>query len=457
MKTETLVPVLEKDEFTGKQFGRFEVLCKLGEGGMSQVFLAWQKSVGGFRRAVVLKRILASIRRDKSFLQMFLQEAKITSGLTHGNIAALHDLSHEGNELFMVIEFVPGATLVEVAKACGAAKEPIPIGLTVAVVRDVALALHYAHTFKDNVGRARPVIHRDIAEKNIMVAFDGTTKLLDFGIAQQEGRPTTTMVGMVKGTAGYMSPEQVKGEPLDGRTDLFSLGVVLHECLTGQRLFRRESRAREIDALLNDPIPAPSQRNRAVSMELDAVVLKALSRQREHRFANARELALALDRAASRQMWDPEQRSIFIQRHFTGRQTQIQVLLGDPGKTDLGELLDDPDEEPIRDAVATVMVKRPKLDEEPEAEVSSPSRTAAVNPTFGIEGTELNEQERALLTGGLASTEEAETIHEDRGSRLLRWKSRRTRESALSPMLLAAAGTGAVILAVILLLILSKV
>ncbi len=446
MKTETEVPSLGKDEFTGKVFGRFEVLCKLGEGGMSQVFLAWQKSVGGFRRAVVLKRILASIRNDKAFLRMFLQEAKITSGLSHGNIAALHDLSHEGAELFMVIEFVPGATLVEVAKACATAREPIPIGLTVAAVRDVALALHYAHTFKDNVGRSKPVIHRDIAEKNIMVAFDGTTKLLDFGIAQQQGRPGHTQVGMVKGTAGYMSPEQVKGEPLDGRTDVFSLGVVLHELLTGQRLFRRENSAAEINALLMDPIPAPSQKNKVVSMELDAVVLKALSRQREHRFATARELALALDRAASRQMWDGEQRAIFIQRHFPDRQRQIQALLGDPGKTDLGDLVEEEEEEPLgaRDALKTVTVSRDKID-----------RAVAVDPTG--EGTvEVDEEERALLTAGLDSTEEAETIHEDKGSRLLRWKSRRTRESALSPALLAAAGTGAVILAVILMLLLSK-
>jgi serine/threonine protein kinase len=458
VKTETTVPTLGKDEFTGKQFGRFEVLCKLGEGGMSQVFLAWQKSVGGFRRAVVLKRILSSIRKDRSFLKMFLQEAKITSGLTHGNIATLHDLSHEGTELFMVIEFVPGATLVEVAKACTLAKEPIPIGLTVAVVRDVALALHYAHTFKDNVGRNRPVIHRDVAEKNIMVSFDGTTKLLDFGIAQQQGRQGHTQIGMVKGTAGYMSPEQVKGEPLDGRTDVFSLGVVLHECLTGQRLFRRSSQADEVDALLNDPIPAPSAKNRAVSLDLDAVVLKALSRQREHRFANAREMALAIDRCSSRQMWDAEQRSIFIQRHFVARQKQIEGLLGNPGSTDLGDLLDDETNGGRPSGIATVMLPRSQVEDAVAARPSPPTgpRLKPIKPQRGEEGTvEVDEEERAMLTAGLANTEEAETIQDKEGGRLLQWRSRRTRESALSPTMLGIAGAVAVVLAVLLMLLLS--
>ena len=451
-------PPVSKDDFTGRQFGRFEVLCKLGEGGMSQVFLAWQKSVGGFRRAVVLKRILEEIRHDKAFLRMFLQEAKITSGLSHGNIAALHDLSHEDDELFMVMEFVPGATLVEVAKACSAAKEMIPIGLTVAVVRDTALALHYAHTFKDSSGRNRPVIHRDIAEKNIMVSFEGTTKLLDFGIARQEGREGLTQVGMVKGTAGYMSPEQVRGEPVDGRTDVFSLGVVLHECLTGQRLFRRENRSDEIHALLTDPIAAPSQRNRAISMELDSVVMKALSRQREHRFARAREMALALDRAAAPLMWDAEQRGDFLVRHFAARQLQIQQLLGDPGKTDLAELIEE---------TGPTRAYRPTADDHP-AVPAGPARAAraAGRPTVRTmplrpraEGPEasmlVDEDGSGELTAALAA-DELETIQDEHGSKGLQYRSRRTQRLALSPLMLAAAGTFAVILAVLLLLILSK-
>ena len=447
---------MAKDAFTGKQFGRFEVLCKLGEGGMSEVFLAWQKSVGGFRRPVVLKRILDSIRHDKEFLRMFVQEAKITSGLTHGNIAALHDLSNEGPELFMVMEFVPGATLVEVAKACAAAREEIPIGLTLASVRDTALALHYAHNFKDPAGRSRPVIHRDVAEKNIMVSLDGTTKLLDFGIARQAGRTAMTQVGMVKGTAGYMSPEQVRGEELDGRTDVFSLGVVLHECLTGQRLFRRDNRVDEVHALLNDPIAAPSQRNRKISMELDSLVMKALSRDRNHRFANARELALALDRASAPLMWELDKRADFIQRHFADRQEQIQKLLGDPSRTDESDGGTDPHSHPITEPRAppkrdlTKTVNQRKV---------TPSPLELSSATLGLE----DETGDRTVIGGETEAESAAREAQERetemeGPRargLLAFKGRRP-ESVLSPRLLAIAGTGAVVLAVLLLLLLSR-
>jgi serine/threonine protein kinase len=418
--------VLGKDEFTGKQFGRFEVLCKLGDGGMSEVFLAWQKSVGGFRRAVVLKRILATIRHDKEFLRMFLQEAKITSGLSHGNIAALHDLSREANELFMVMEFVAGATLLELVVSCAQAKSAIPLGFTLAVVRDTALALHYAHQFKDSVGRPRPVIHRDIAEKNIMVSFDGTTKLLDFGIARQQGRAAHTQVGMVKGTAGYMSPEQVKGEDLDGRTDVFSLGVVLHECLTGMRLFHRANRSEEVEALLHEPIAPPSQRARQISPELDGVVLKALARDRSQRFATARELAIALERAGTATMWDAEQRGAFIQRQFASRQKKIQELLGDPGKTDLGDLLDSDQPPSLDDAAAKTIFER-----RPSAEAIA---AASAGPGSTVAEEEEEEAQQATVVG--------------------RGDNARSRSTGLNPKVLAIAGGAMAALLLLLLVVL---
>jgi len=432
--------VLAKDAFTGKQFGRFEVLCKLGEGGMSEVFLAWQKSVGGFRRPVVLKRILESIRHDKAFLRMFVQEAKITSGLSHGNIASLYDLAHEGDELFMVMEFVPGATLVEVAKACAIARQEIPIGLSLAAVRDTALALHYAHHFKDATGRSRPVIHRDIAEKNIMVSLDGSTKLLDFGIARQEGRNNMTQVGMVKGTAGYMSPEQVRGETLDGRTDIFSLGVVLHECLTGHRLFRRDTRVDEVHALLTDPIPAPSQRNRKVPMELDAVVLKALSRDREHRFPTARELAVAVEQAAGAQIWDAERCAAFVQQHFVDRQAQILSLLGDPGRTDLGDLLENsnPGTDPVVELIPSRERKttnQRKLTPEPD-EPSSATLAVLDETIIGDENDELETQLEGTSPIRRAPTSGA--------------------QAQLNPAMLAIGGTAGVVVALLLLMVLSR-
>ena len=370
-------PALEREGYAGKKLGRFDVMAKLGVGGMSEVFLAWQKAVGGFQRPVVLKRILEAVKRNEEFLRMFVKEAKITSALNHQGIAHLYELVHEDDELFMVMEFVPGATLVEVARACHQAREPIPIGFTTSVVRDTALALQYAHTFTDATGRSRPVIHRDVAEKNIMVALDGTVKLLDFGIARQTDQPNLTQAGTVKGTAGYMSPEQVRGEKLDGRTDVFSLGVVLHECLTGQRLFRRNSLSEEVQALLEAPIHPPSQKNRDISPELDAVTMKALQRDRTQRFLSAREMVAALEKAAAEELWSQQTRAEFIQRHFEVRQADIVALLGDPSSTDLGDLLPASRNRITRDEIPTASQRAPRpLAEERTLEVRTATNNA---------------------------------------------------------------------------------
>src|SRR3954468_286171 len=199
---------------------------------------------------------------------MFLDEAKITAAFSHPNIAQVYDLDTQDDELFLAMEFVPGATLIEVARACRDANESIPIGLSLMAVRDTALALHYAHTFRDPVGRTRQVIHRDVAEKNIMVTYEGLTKLLDFGIAKAVGRITRTAAGKVKGTSGYMSPEQIRGEELDPRSDLFSLGVVLHECLTGMRLYYDKDPEAGMLAVFKAAPPPPSEGNPEISPEL---------------------------------------------------------------------------------------------------------------------------------------------------------------------------------------------
>ncbi|MFT3841444.1 MAG: serine/threonine-protein kinase [Myxococcaceae bacterium] len=488
-------PVLAKDSYTGKRYGRFEVLCKLGEGGMSEVFLAFQTGVGGFRRPVVLKRILDSIRHQEDFLRMFVREAKIHSSLSHGNIAALHDLAKEDGQLFMVIEFVAGATLVEVAKACAMANTAIPIGLTLSTVYETAQALQYAHTFVDTTGRRSMVVHRDVAEKNIMVGFDGKTKLLDFGIARQEGAPAHTQVGLVKGTAGYMSPEQVRGEPLDGRSDVFSLGVVLHECLTGQRLFKRANRADEVHALLTSPIPPPSARNPKASMQLDSIVLKALSREREHRYTSAKELGQALLDAAAAQFWDEERRSRFIAEHFTQRQHQIQQLLGDPLATNLDDLLDDPHTVNIRVPAPETAAARETnpvtlqpvretnpISLPPVHEVTSPHSAPISDPALSAEpdpsGQTLiadpdevrravarreNMPERTVSAESVMSEltpeqkprdDTADAVPVRRGrSRQLTPMQRLQQAGFTQPMIFAAVGLGAVVLALLLLLL----
>ncbi len=337
---------LSADSYTGRKMGKYEVLCRLSTGGMSEIFLAFQRGLAGFRKLVVLKSILPDISGEEEFVRMFLDEARITAAFNHPNIAQVFDLDIDDGALFLSMEFVPGATLVEIARACRANNEPIPIGLTLAAVRDTALALHYAHNFTDPLGRKQVVIHRDVAEKNIMVTYEGTTKLLDFGIAKSLSRASRTTVGMVKGTSGYMSPEQILGEPLDARSDIFSLGVVLHECLTGMRLFHGKNPEEGMMAALKEDVIPPSRQNPQVPPELDQVVLKALNRKRDDRWTNALEFARAIDRTMLDQIWNPEQSGELVQRLFSDRRTQTRTLLSRAqsdevtGETRLKGLLD---------------------------------------------------------------------------------------------------------------------
>ena len=296
---------------------------------MSEIFLATQKGLAGFRKIVVLKSILPDIRGEDEFVKMFLEEARTTAAFNHPNIAQVFDLDTDEGTLFLAMEFVQGATLVEMARACRQAKEPIPLGFTLASVRDTALALHYAHTFIDPRGRKQVVIHRDVAEKNIMVSYDGTTKLLDFGIAKALGRRSGSMtsIGMVKGTSGYMSPEQIRGEPLDPRSDIFALGVVLHECLTGMRLFHGKSAEDGMLAALREDVQPPSRLSPDVTPALDAVTLKSLARDREQRYGTALEFARAIEKACPGALWHAEQSGDLVQRFYNERRQQTRDLV----------------------------------------------------------------------------------------------------------------------------------
>ncbi|MEW5742718.1 MAG: protein kinase [Myxococcota bacterium] len=302
-------------------------MCRLSTGGMSEIYLAHQTGLAGFNKLVVLKTILPDIGGEEDFVRMFLEEARITAAFNHPNIAQVYELDTDDGQLFMAMEFVQGCTLVEMARACRQAREAIPIGFTLGAVRDTALALHYAHNFTDARGRRQIVIHRDVAEKNIMVTYEGVTKLLDFGIAKALGRSGRTSVGMVKGTSGYMSPEQIRGEPLDGRSDIFALGVVAHECLTGLRLFHGKSAEEGMMAALKENVVPPSKWNPNVPPEIDAVVLKALQRDREARFSTALEFAREIDKVGHGKIWHPEQSGEWVLKFFADRRAETRRLL----------------------------------------------------------------------------------------------------------------------------------
>ncbi len=311
---------------TVSKIGRYEVLTRLQSGGMADVYLGFTRGPGGFRKYAVMKRIVPSAATDENFVKMFLDEARITAAFSHQNIAQVFELGEDDEGLFVVMEFIAGANLNEIVAACAAQKAVLPLGFSVSSVHDCALALHYAHTYRTPSGSTASVIHRDVAQKNIMVAWDGQVKLLDFGIAKAKNTLSHTHVGTVKGTAGYMSPEQVKGEALDGRSDVFSLGVVLWEMSTGRRLFSSDSELTEMKMILEAPIPLASTLESTVPKALGEVIDQALKRDKRQRFASARDFAKSLSHEHGGFFFDSEERAHFMAERFQERILSSQQL-----------------------------------------------------------------------------------------------------------------------------------
>jgi serine/threonine protein kinase len=315
------------DLYRGQRIGKYEVVSLLTMGGMAELFLAFTAGPGGFRKYVVIKRILPDIRSQEEFVKMFLDEARITAAFNHPNIGQVFDLGEEEDGLYLAMEFIAGQNLNQITASCVKRASPLPVGFSCMVARDVCLALQYAHTFADPTGKPFPIVHRDVAQKNVMVTYEGMTKLLDFGIAKARKKLGRTHVGMVKGTTGYMSPEQVRGDPIDGRSDLFSVGVMLHEMLLGRRLFSGRTEDEEMRMILSSPVPVPKDVVPELPVELSNVVLRALARERADRFASARELAKAIEQATGTLLFEREQASVFMRELFAARLQATQSLL----------------------------------------------------------------------------------------------------------------------------------
>lgn len=318
-----------------ERVGRYDVLAQLTKGGMAELSLASVQGPGGFRKFVVIKRILPEAAGDENFVKMFLDEARVTGAFSHPSICQVFELGNDPSTgLFVAMEFIAGQDLNQVVAACAHQQAVLPVGYSASVVLECAQALHYAHTFKLPNGEESPVIHRDVAQKNIMVTYDGQVKLLDFGIAKAKGALARTRAGTVKGTAGYMSPEQVRGEQIDGRSDVFALGVVLWEMVTGRRLFAADTELAELKMILSEPIVPPHEVEPSVPEELSNVAMKALDRDMNQRYRSAREMARALTSQCGHLLFDAEERADFMKQRFTAKIEAAQRLFDSAGAKD---------------------------------------------------------------------------------------------------------------------------
>ncbi|MBL8743488.1 MAG: serine/threonine protein kinase, partial [Myxococcales bacterium] len=276
------------------RLGRYEILGLLATGGMAEVFLGRLMGPSGFERVVVLKRILPHLARESDFVDMFLDEARIVAKINHRNVIQVSELGRDGDELYLVMEFVEGESLGGFMRRHWGSDRAIGFELAAYVVAEACAGLHAAHELSDEDGRTQEVVHRDVSPQNLMITYDGQVKVLDFGIAKAVDRSAKTATGTLKGKVEYMSPEQCKAQPLDRRSDVFALGTLLYELAASKRLFRRGNEVASLRAVCDEPIPRPSDVVPGFPPELEAVTLKALERDREDRYRTADEMRRAL-------------------------------------------------------------------------------------------------------------------------------------------------------------------
>ena len=275
-------------------FGRYQLLKKLAAGGMAEVYLAKQQGMEGFEKLLVVKRILPHLAHDEEFVQMFLNEARIAARFNHANIVQIYDLGKISDSYFIAMEYVHGEDLGRITRKAWNMGKWIPMPLALRMVAMACEGLFYAHSKTDENGNPLEVVHRDISPQNILISFDGGVKVVDFGIARAADSVSMTKSGTIKGKYAYMSPEQAEGKPVDCRADVFAIGLVLYELLTGVRPLKRDSDIVTLQAALACEIEPPSKVAQ-VPENLDAVVMKALAKRVDDRYQTAQEFQLALE------------------------------------------------------------------------------------------------------------------------------------------------------------------
>jgi eukaryotic-like serine/threonine-protein kinase len=298
-----------------QRLGPYELIQRLATGGMAEVYLARRAGPHGFQKLVAVKRILPQLARDLDFVAMFVDEARMCARLAHPNIVQVFDFGEHEEELYMAMEYVDGTTGARLIRAAASAGEELPLEVSLHVAHSILRGLEYAHAAKDDHGRPLHLVHRDVSPGNVLIDRSGAVKLTDFGIARAAEFERRTDAGQLKGKLGYMSPEQVVGKELDGRSDLFTLGIVLAEMITLRPLF---SGGRELDVLLRirDADIGAIDRNPSVPDDVKAVLLRALAKDKLLRYPTAAAFAEAIEEIIRRRRLQvgPAKLATFVER-----------------------------------------------------------------------------------------------------------------------------------------------
>ena len=277
-------------------FGKYLLLERISVGGMAEVYKAKSFGVEGFEKIIAIKRILPTMAEDQDFITMFIDEAKIAGLLNHANICPIYELGKLGDSHYIAMEFVWGKDLLQIMNRFRRMRKRMPPAMVAWVAAKVCEGLDYAHRKKDRQGRPLGIIHRDVSPQNILISYEGQAKIIDFGIAKAASRTTKTQAGVLKGKFGYMSPEQVRGLPVDHRSDLFALGTCMHEMITGERLFLGESDFSTLEKVRNADVLPPTRYVHDLPGELEHIVMRALTLEAGDRWSSAAEMQEVLQR-----------------------------------------------------------------------------------------------------------------------------------------------------------------
>jgi eukaryotic-like serine/threonine-protein kinase len=277
--------------------GRYVIYEEIAAGGMATVHFGRLVGDAGFARTVAIKRLHPQYAKDPEFVTMFMDEARVTSRIRHPNVVTTLDVVAQAGELFVIMEYVHGEPLSRLIRASSNNQRRIPPGVVGAIMAGALHGLHAAHEARDELGQRLDVVHRDVSPHNILVGADGVARVLDFGIAKAAGSTSTTREGEIKGKFAYMPPEQLHGELVDRRADIYAAGVVLWEAITGQRLYHGAGNVLDLQRVLAADAEPPSSRVSGVPSSLDQVTMRALSREAGDRYPTAREMAIALEKS----------------------------------------------------------------------------------------------------------------------------------------------------------------
>jgi serine/threonine protein kinase len=329
----------------GDSLGKYEIVRELAIGGQARIYLARVRGTAGFEKQIVLKCILESLATDNQFVQMFLEEARLAATLRHSNIADVIDVGVERGIYYFAMEYVAGKTARDIRIRAKELKKPPPLEVSLAIIAGTAAALEYAHNRTDGAGKPLEIVHRDVSPTNILVSYEGAIKLVDFGIARATLRRGRTRTGLKKGKVPYMSPEQCRGQTVDRRSDLFSLGTVLYELTTGVRPFLGSSELMVLDQIVTGHAEPPSRLVANYPPALEAIALRALTRAPGARYQTAAAMLEDIERFIA-------ESSLLTSSHIVARY--------------MNELFTDPDTSPFeRDTIMDLPRSRVPSDDEP--------------------------------------------------------------------------------------------